>query len=322
MDQDLSPLPLDLYAAARGLAYFATLLLIGACTFAALLPRWREPEADDQSLAARALARTWRIAGWAAALLVLAHLARAYGQVRSFLEPLEPVTWPAARPILFETAWGRAWLAQLAVGLLVLPLALLGPRRPATGLALLGAVVLASAAATPLTGHATEHPWGTWLGLGLHTLHLVGGGIWLGSLGTMLLAGLHLAAGAGRGRPSAERGDVDRSVARMVRAFSPLALAGATIAIGTGGLLAISYVGDFSSLWGSTYGRVLLLKVGLLLLTLAFGAWNWRRLLPELGSAKATTAITRSATIELIVAFLLLSVTAVLVALPAPNLTQ
>lgn len=320
MDHDLAPLPLDLYAAARGMAYGATLLLIGACAFAALLPRWREPEDDDQSLAARALERTWGLARWAGALLVIAHLGRGYGQVRSFLEPFEPFTWEAARPILVETAWGNAWLAQLAVALVVLLLALLSRRRPTTGLALLGTAVLAAAVATPLTGHATEHPWGRELGLGLHTLHLVGGGLWLGSLGTMLFAGLYPAAG--RGLNAVRRAEVDRSVTRMVRAFSPLALTGATIAISTGGLLAIAYVGSLSSLWTSSYGRVLLLKLTFLLLTLGFGAWNWRRLSPGLGTAKATAQLTRSATIELLIALLLLSVTALLVALPAPNLAQ
>lgn len=322
MDHDLSPPLLDLYAAARGLAYLTTLLLIGACTFAALLPRWREPLDDDQSLAAQALERTWGIARWAGALLVVAHLGRGFGQVRSFLEPFEPVTWGAARPILGETAWGKAWLAQLAVALVVLLLAVIGRRQPGAGLSLLGTAVLAAAAATPLTGHALEHPWGRALGLGLHTLHLVGGGVWLGSLGTMLLAGLHPAAGAGRDPAARRRADSDQSVARMVRVFSPLALTGAAIAISTGGLLAIAYVGDVPSLWSSSYGRVLLLKVGLLLLTVGFGAWNWRKLLPDLGTSKATAALTRSATIEMIVALLLLSVTALLVALPAPNLAQ
>lgn len=320
MDHDLAPLPIDLYAAARGMAYLATLLLIGACAFAALLPRWRDPEDDDQSLAAQALQRTWEIARWAGALLVVAHLGRGYGQVRSFLEPFEPFTWEAARPILVETAWGNAWLAQLAVAMVVLLLALLSRQRPTSGLALLGTAVLAAAVATPLTGHATEHPWGRELGLGLHTLHLVGGGLWLGSLGTMLFAGLYPAAG--RRLAAVRRAEADRGVARMVRAFSPLALTGATIAISTGGLLAIAYVGNLSSLWTSSYGRVLLAKLGLLVLTLGFGAWNWRRLSPGLGTTEATTQLTRSATIELLIASLLLSVTALLVALPAPNLAQ
>lgn len=319
MDHDLPTLPLDLYAAARALAYLATLGLIGACAFAALLPRWRTQEDDDQSLAALALERTWRIAAWAAGLLILAHLARGYGQVRSFLEPFEPFTWDAARPILVQTAWGRAWLVQLAASLVVLPLAVYCRRQPASGLALLGAAVLAVVAATSRTGHAPENPWGTGLGLGLHALHLVGGGIWLGSLATMWLAGLRVAA---RGPSPGGGGEVHRDVARMVRAFSPLALSGAALAIGTGSLLAFSYIGDFGRLWGTTYGRVLLLKLALLMLTLAFGAWNWRRLSPDLGSAGATAALTTSATIELLIAFLLVSVTAVLVALPAPTLVQ
>ncbi len=318
MDHDPASLPLDLYAASRALAYLATLLLIGACAFAALVPRWREPGDDDRSLAAGALDRTWRLAAWAAGLLVVAHLARGYGQVRTFLEPFEPTTWDAARPVLLETAWGAAWLAQLAASLVVLPLALYCRRRPATGLALLGSAVLIAVAATPRTGHAAEHPWGAGLGLGLHALHLVGGGVWLGTLGAMFLAGLRLAgSGAVTGRSS-----VDPAVARMVQAFSPLALAGAALAIGTGGLLAVGYVGTLGSLWSSPYGRVLLLKVALLLTTMAFGAWNWRKLSPGLGTAPATAALTRSAATELIFALLLVSVTAILVALPAPIMSE
>ncbi len=314
MDHDLVPLPLDLYAAARGVAYLATLLLIGACAFAALVPRWRDPVDNDQSLAAWALAGTWQVAGWAAGLLVLAHLARGYGQVRSFLEPFEPFTWDAARAVLLETAWGSAWLAQLAAAVVVLPLALYCRRQPAIGLALLGGAVLLAVAATPRTGHAAENPWGPGLGLGLHALHLVGGGIWLGSLGVMFLAGLRRASG--------QRGGVDRGVARMVRTFSPLALTGATLAISTGGLLGVAYVGGLGNLWGSSYGRVLLLKILLLVVTMAFGAWNWRKLSPALGTPGATAALTRSAAVELSIALLLLSVTAVLVALPAPNLGE
>jgi putative copper export protein len=127
---------------------------------------------------------------------------------------------------------------------------------------------------------------------------------------------------AGLRRVAAPRAGLDAGVARMVRAFSPLALTGAALAIGTGGLLGVAYVGSLPGLWGSSYGRVLLLKILLLLVTMAFGAWNWRKLSPGLGTPGATAALTRSAAIELIVALLLLSVTAVLVALPAPNIGE
>jgi copper transport protein len=305
------PLPLDLYALGRGLAYLATLALIGSCVYAALIPRWRSATDDDRSLAARALAGTWIIAAGAAGLLILAHLLRAYGQVRSFLEPMEPFTWEAARPVLFQTSWGKGWLAQLVVAGIALPVALLGRRRPVAGLALLGTIALAVAATSPFTGHAAVHPWGRPLGVGLHAVHLVGGGVWLGALFSMVLAGLGSASRAG--------GSDHAAVARMVAAFSPVALTGAALAVAAGSLMAYAYIGDLPSLFGTAYGRTLLVKVGLLALTMALGAWNWRRVAPRLGTPGATRQLTRSATIELVIGVLLVATTAVLVALPAPQ---
>lgn len=309
MNHDDLPLPIDLYAAARWAAYVAAVALIGACAFAALVPRWRRSSDDDQSLAARALAGAWRVAAVAGPLLLLAHLLRAWGQVRSFLDPGEPFTWDAARPVLFATAWGRGWLAQVAAATLSVPLAFLAPRRPAIGLALLGTAALAVAGTEPLTGHAVEHPWGAGLGVGLHALHLLGGGLWLGTLCTMFGAGLR----------SARDGDAT-DVAEMVGAFSPVALIGAGLAVVAGTLLGLAYIGDLASLWGTGYGRALLVKLCLLGVTLGLGGWNWRRVRPRLGSPAATGALRRSAGLELAVGLALLAVTAVLVALPAPKL--
>jgi putative copper export protein len=309
VNHDDLPLPIDLYAAGRGLAYVATLALIGACAFAVLVPRWRRGGDDDQSLAARALAKAWRIAAIAAPVLLLAHLLRAWGQVRSFLDPMDPFTWEAARPVLFATTWGRGWLAQIVTAALSIPVALFAPRRPAVGLALLGTAALAVAGTSPLTGHAVEHPWGAGLGVGLHALHLLGGGLWLGTLFTMFRAGLVLA-----------RESDATDVAEMVAAFSPLALIGAGLAVGAGSLLAFAYIGGIPALWGTNYGRALLIKLCLLAAAMGLGAWNWRRVRPRLGSPAATVALRRSAGLELLIGLVLIAVTAVLVALPAPKL--
>lgn len=315
---DEGPLPIDLYALGRGLAYLAVLTLIGVCVFIALIPRWRLPEDDDRSLAARALAGAWNIAAAAAALLLIAHLLRAYGQVRSFLDPAEAFSWSTARPMLFQTTWGKGWVAQLGVATVTLPLVLLARLRPVTGLALLGTATLAVAAATPLTGHAAEHPWGRQLGVGVHALHLLGGGAWLGTLFAMLLAGL-IPAHSARMPLSEETGE-HPAVARMVGAFSPLALIGAAVAVSAGSLLAYAYVGDLPSLLGTRYGITLLVKISLLLLTMTLGAWNWRRVRPRLGTPDATHALTRSAGLELFLGLLLVGTTAVLVALSAPKI--
>lgn len=306
------PLPLDLYAFGRGLAYLAALSLVGVCAYITLIPRWRAPHDDDRSLAAHSLDRAWVVAIAASAVLLLAHVIRAWGQVRSFLDPLEPVTWDAARPVLFQTTWGRGWQAQVGVALLALPIAWLGRRRPATGVALLGAAAVAAAATSPLTGHAVEHPWGPTLGIGLHAVHLIGGGMWLGTLFTMVVAGLRPALTLNPPDPAA--------VARMVATFSPVALAGAGLAVTAGGLLSYAYIGDLTSLVSTSYGRTLLVKVGLLTATMALGAWNWRRISPRLGSHDAARTLARSATSELLIGLLLIGTTAVLVALPAPKI--
>jgi putative copper export protein len=308
VNHDAAPLPIDLFALSRGLAYAATIVLIGVCTFVALIPRWRSGEDDDRSLAARSLSGAWQMAAWAAPLLLVAHLLRGWGQVRSFLEPGEPFTWDVARPVLFATTWGKGWLLQLSAALVSVPVALLAPRRPTVGLGILGTATLAVAGTSPLTGHAVAHPWGAALGVGLHAVHLLGGGIWLGTLYTLVVAGL---------RP-ALAGDA-AAVADMVNVFSPVALTGAGLAVVAGTLLAIAYVGDLGSLWGTSYGRALLIKTSLVAAMLTLGAWNWRRVRPRLGKPEATAVLRRSATIEILVGLCLLAVTAVLVALPAPK---
>jgi putative copper export protein len=310
VEHDAAPLPLDLFALGRGLAFAATLALVGSALFLALIPRWRAEDDDDQTLAARSLAATWPWAFGAAVLLLVAHLLRGFGQVRSFLEPGEPITWEVARPILVSTAWGGAWVIQVASAVLALVAVRLAPRRPAVGVGLVGTAALLVAGTTPLTGHATEHPWGTSLGVGLHTLHLLGGGIWLGTLATIFVAGIRLVRNGGD----------HRALARLITVFSPIALAGAGLAIVAGLLLSLAYVGTVANLLGTSYGRVVLIKVTVLAIVMGFGAWNWRRLLPTLGTPSASARLRRSAAFELTFALVLVAVTAILVALPAPAL--
>lgn len=309
MNHDDVQIVFDLFAFGRALAYAASIVLVGSCAFAALIPNWRLTDDDDTSLAARALENTWRIAGWAPVFLFVGHLIRGYAQVRSFLDPIEPFTWEATRPVLLSTAWGKGWIAQLVASIIAAPLAWLAPRRPAIGLSLVGTGALAVAITSPLTGHAVEHPWGAMVGVGLHALHVLGGGLWLGTLACLAWAAL---------RPARD-GDM-LAVARAVNAFSPIALIGAGLAVTAGILLGLAYVGSFEALFGTPYGLTLFRKTVALGFTAAVGFWNWKWVTPRLGTPSGTTRLKRSATAELVIGAIIIVLTALLVYLPAPKI--
>jgi len=67
-----------------------------------------------------------------------------------------------------------------------------------------------------------------------------------------------------------------------------------------------------SSLWTTSYGKALDIK-------LVLGAWNWRRIRPSLGGEGSEQTIRRSARMELTFAALVLIATSVLVSLPSPK---
>jgi putative copper export protein len=64
----------------------------------------------------------------------------------------------------------------------------------------------------------------------------------------------------------------------ILRRFSMLALPSAATALAAGIVAAYLYVGAFSNLWTTAYGRVLLVKVGLVSAISIAGYVNWQRL--------------------------------------------
>jgi copper transport protein len=77
-------------------------------------------------------------------------------------------------------------------------------------------------------------------------------------------------------------------------------------------------IGSWTAMLHSSYGQLLALKLTVLSVVAGTGAYNWRRVLPVLGTAPATARLRRSAGVELTAAMVVLGVTAVLVATPMP----
>lgn len=302
MDEPL----VDAAAWARWLGYAALFVVVGACTFRMLVTR----TAAGDPLLPDLIRRSTVLGSLAALLLIATHVARLYLQLAAFSDPEAPISLEMAGPILSTTAWGAGWRWQMAGAVAALVGFATALRwRAAWVIAAIGA--LASIGAAVRTGHAIEHPWGA-VGTAMQVVHLGAGAVWLGTL----LVITTVAYPATRRLPD----DRERLLAALVRRYSPMALTAGLATIALGLLLGWTYVGGLDPLVSSAYGRALLVKAGLLGGVAATGAWNWRRVRPALGAAPGSVRLRRSATAELVLGTLLLAVTAVLVALPAPEL--
>jgi copper transport protein len=173
--------------------------------------------------------------------------------------------------------------------------------------AALGAVALAFSAA--LSGHAASTPERTSFAILADAIHVVGAGGWLGSLLFVMLVGVPAAL-------RLEGNEKSTALSRLVNAFSPAALVFAGATALTGVVAAWIHIGSIQALFDTGYGRTLMLKLGVLSIVAATGAYNWLRVKPVLDRPGGPGRLTRTATVELAVAVLVLGVTAVLVATP------
>jgi copper transport protein len=148
----------------------------------------------------------------------------------------------------------------------------------------------------------------------VNAVHILGASTWLGTLLVLTLIGI-------RGVIKSATAGAQRAqlVADVVNSFSPLALVAASIVAITGLTTAWLHLKRISSLWTTSYGIALDIKLVFVLIVVVLGAWNWRRIRPSLGSEGSEQTIRRSARMELTFAALVLIVTSVLVTLPSPK---
>jgi putative copper export protein/methionine-rich copper-binding protein CopC len=293
-------------------AWFVSLLgMIGTVAFRyGVLPRLDRDEAL-RPVAARAEAAVWFIALGAAALSVGALFARLWMQVAAVGGA---GAWEGDRMqvLLRDTGWGLAWVLQ-AIATLAFVVGLFIARAPhgrSVGWMGAGAGAVLLSAVPALSGHAASVERMSGVAILTDTVHVLGAGVWLGTLAAILAVGIPAALVSVDGAGGA--------VAAMVRAFSPMALAGAA-AVGVTGVVNVLFQLDtVPDLWTTGYGRALLLKVALLAGVAALGFYNWRRVLPGLGDDAGTGRLRTSARAELGLGLVVLLVTAVLVALPTP----
>jgi copper transport protein len=295
------------YAVVRLLTFTAIIAVVGAIVFSMIVvpaAHHRVPDLDATFVvdARHVAARTALAATGALALLLAARLVAQSYAVRG-ASPDAAFVLDVAR-----TPWGAGFLLT-AASLIALAMALARPRRAAWRVAAFGALGLALA--TSLSGHAAATGQWTVVAVLSNTLHILAAGGWLGALLLVVVADVPATAALQPlGRGLAVRG--------MVDVFSPMALAFAGALAVTGVVAAVLRLGTWSAFTGSDYGRLLLLKLGGVVLVLIAGAYNWRRLRPVIDADRVGT-LRRTAAAELVLGFLVLAVTAWLVATPPPT---
>lgn len=292
--------------------WFASLLgMVGAAAFRfGVLRRLARDEAHRE-VAVRAEGAVWFVALAAAALSVLSLLGRLWVQAQS-LGGGSAWDGEQLEALLTRTSWGLAWTLQ-AIATVAFFVGLMIVRAPhGRSAGWLGATVAAVllAAVPALSGHAVGVEGANGLAILSDALHVLGAGVWLGTLAAVLGVGIPAALST--------PGPSGAAVAALVSAFSPLALAGAALVAVTGVANTVFQLGALPDLWTTAYGRTLLVKLALLAVVAALGFHHWRRAGPALGSDEAVPPIRRSIRAELALGALVLLATAVLVALPTP----
>jgi copper transport protein len=214
-------------------------------------------------------------------------LATRFGHV----EELRLILLAASVPFLFEVTSRRTRRASTSM-LITVPCAFLG-------IALL---------ATPgLAGHATTGS-AILAGFALDLAHLGAASVWLGGLA--VLACLLVPGGDAEEEPL----DV------ISRSISTLALVAVAVVVASGTLQAVRQVGSLTGLGDTDYGRLLLIKVGVVAVLIALGAKSRSLVRRGAGAGDPDSArgltLRRSVSIELAVAAGVLAVTGLLVNAP------
>ncbi|MCZ7379814.1 copper resistance CopC/CopD family protein [Micromonospora sp. WMMC250] len=192
-----------------------------------------------------------------------------------------------------------ARLALVAVAVAVLPAVVRGgaSRWRRLGMAAVGVAALAT---WPLAGHPVASPVPP-VSVAVDVAHVAAMTVWLGGLLTLTVFLL--------------RHTHERVLARILPAWSRWATLAVCWLVVTGLIQAAIELGRPAALLGTTYGRLLCAKAGLLVAVLAVAAWQ-RQMVRRRVAASRPRRVTRAAGVELAATAVVLGLSAVLVQTP------
>jgi copper transport protein len=288
-------------AFARWLGFSGTVLAIGGLLFFDYLAG-EAREKTEGSTRVRTVRLVATIAILVAACLRLVQQAAAFSET--------PAEWTGMVPtILRQTTWGKAWIAHILAGA-ILMLTSRADQARAGGVRSIRWIAAGVLCATPaFAGHAIGSETWTRTAIIMDGLHVFAASIWMGGLAALAFG--WISAGGEVGTSARLHLVLDR--------FSPLAVLSVLALLVSGVFASWLHVGAWNLLWTSTYGRLLLIKIGLVAIIGALGAYHWRVVTPRLRTGSGVGRARRSMGLEALLGFVAIAVTAVLVSAPLPG---
>ena len=258
---------LVLEAMTKAMVYAALMLAVGACVVHWLLRS--RMDAVRLELTQALDRRVARLESQAAILLLVAVTLRVLAHTAAAFGTTEALSWQRISIISLESRWGGAWRLQaMAAGVLVLVARSIRDDRRA-GWPVASVVSAGTCYLLALAGHAA----GSVTRVLVHGSHVLGAGVWLGTLATLFVLrqfeeGLSTRDALMNPSPTGS----------MLYRFAPIALSGAVIVTAAGLVATWLYVGSISNLLATIYGRVLTLKLVAFGAVVGCGFSNWRAL--------------------------------------------
>jgi putative copper export protein/mono/diheme cytochrome c family protein/peroxiredoxin len=279
----------------RAVHFGASLLLFGLLVFATVVAEPVLRVADDGGGAVRRWIRV--VARWSLCVSVVAAIVWLALEAASMsgLSIGDAIESGALGVVLAKTTFGRVWTIRLGLAVLLGVLLIVAALRVRSAGMRWGALALAAGyvASLALTGHAAAGRGGEYyVRIAADATHLLAAGGWLGAL-----PGLAYLLSRVRRTPESVSIDV---AADATRRFSALGIA-CVGALLLSGLVNTWYLaGSVPELVGTSYGRLLLVKMTLFVAMVALASTNRLRLAPRIVArdAAALRSLTRNATVE------------------------
>jgi putative copper export protein len=278
---------LDLLSLVRALHFAATLLLVGTLFFEAMIV------VPAGVRAAAPVQRLWSWTAWICIVITLlsgaAWLVILAGSL-SGETIVEAYRSGTAALLLTDTRFGWVWIIRFV--LLLIVVATLRRRRTSSVHEWTGLIASASLLTTlALPGHSGAKPGidGA-IYLAVDIIHLLAAAVWVGSLLPLALL-----------LNDARRSDdvADRKAARtVVQRFSVFAIGAVAVLAVTGTVNSWNLVGNFTALFGTAYGLLLVQKLALVAVMIGVATINRYWLTPRMTEPGAILMLWRNTVLE------------------------